>query len=202
MKLLDKPLACNWVLEIFYILVMLRVTAAFAEPTNAIPYQFRDSSYVWGDDNDIRDQRQIQLIQVLVLTPKTNAVYGFVKPPSGKFAKCELQDSNGAVMPPMRGKSMAGELPQTIRLEDLPKTPKFGRNNSLLAGALHLFQNYPMELLRFTIQDVYLIKTEGDYTLTIWPVIYQFSTDEQFVNRIDLPLVSRKIHLRPLSKDD
>ena len=55
-----------------------------------------------------------------------------------------------------------------------------------------------MELRRFIIQDVYPIKQEGEYLLTIWPVIYQFSTNEQFVTRIDLPPVSRKVHLRPL----
>jgi hypothetical protein len=76
-------------------------------------------------------------------------------------------------------------------------TPKFGRNNSLPTGALMLPQNQAIVLKRFAVQDTYQIKERGDYTLTVWPVIYQFSTNRQFLTRIDLPYVTTKIHLEP-----
>jgi hypothetical protein len=213
MKMLNQRFDFMPVNGILYILSLFVFTTTATADNKDIPTEFIGSDYVWGEEtneiraglacaNDIRDQTQMQLIQVLILTPKTNAVYDYVKPPNEKFARCELLNSNGTVMAPMRGKALAGELPQSIREEDLPKTPKFGRNNSLLAGALPLFQNNPMELKRFVIQDVYPIKTEGDYTLTVWPVIYHFSTNGQFVTRLDLLPVSRKVHLRPLRKEE
>ena len=103
----------------------------------------------------------------------------------------------GGCLPPRRGMALDGKLPETIPLADLPMTPKFGRNNPLPAGALNLFPDNPKILKEFHVQDAYLIKTEGDYSLVVWPSIYQFSTNRQFVNRLDLMPLSMKLHLWP-----
>lgn len=198
----------NKVNAFVYIMSMFAFTTWAAVDTNSIPEEYINSHSVWGVatnevraglawSKEVRDQMILQDFVVMVLTSKTNAVFSYVKPPNEKFAKFELRDSKGALLVPRRGLALDGQMPETIQLADLPKTPKFGRNNPLLAGALHLFQNRPVPLKIFDIQDVYQVEAEGDYTLTVWPTIYQLSTNQQFVNRIDIMPVSMKVHLSP-----
>jgi hypothetical protein len=134
---------------------------------------------------------------VLVLTSITGIEQDYVKPPSEKFSKFELLDSNGVIIAPLRGKELDGKLPQIIQSDDLPKTPKFGRNAPILKGKLPLYQNRAWPLKEFRIPDAYQIKNDGVYTITVWPTIYHLSSDNQFVTRVDLPPVSMKIHLTP-----
>lgn len=93
------------------------------------------------------------------------------------------------------GEELDGELAPTISLKDLPMVPKFGRNNSLPKGALTLFRDQAKTLKRFPVQDTYKIEESGTYTLTVWPAVYLFSTNRQFLTRIDLPQVSMTIYL-------
>jgi hypothetical protein len=161
---------------IVYALSMLAFTTWSADDTNNTPPEFLNSHGVWSMetngvragliwDNYLHGQFASQVITVLVLTSKTNAVWDYVKPPTEKFAKFLLLDSNGGCLPP--------------------------------GGALNLFPDNPKILKEIHIQDACLIKTEGDYSLVVWPSIYQFSTNRQFVNRLDLMPLSMKLHLWP-----
>jgi len=183
------------------------VLAKAATDTNDIPAQYQKPYYAWGEKtNEIRaglfwndevdDGIKSQDIDVLVLTSITGIEQDYVKPPSEKFAKFELQDSNRVVIVPLRGKELDGKLPQIIQSGDLPQTPKSG-HPILIGILLPLDQNRAWPLKEFRIQDAYQIKNEGNYTITVWPTIYHFSSDDQFVTRVDLPRVSMKIHLNP-----
>lgn len=189
------------------LLVLFFGRVAMATGTNNIPSEYLNSHFAWGEqsnelraglvwDDETRDGSKIQRVEIVVLTSKTNVVLDYVKTPNEKFSKIEFRDSDGTLITPLLRKAMDGELPQKIQMEDLPRTPKFGRNNSLLAGALPLFQNHAVPLKEFVLQDVYQIKKVGDYTITIWPTVYKLATNGQFVTRIDLPSVSAKIPLK------
>jgi hypothetical protein len=192
----------------YAIVFMSVVMALAAADTNDIPKPYVDSNFVWGEMTnelragvgcveEVRNGSALQHFQVFIVDLKTNDDLGCVKPPNDRLARFELQDSNRVVILPEIGKELAAEMPQTIQSQDLPRTPKFGRNNPVLIGFLPLSQNIPILLKEFYIQDAYQIKDEGDYTATIWPTIYRFSTNKQFVVRMDFPPVSMKIHLTP-----
>ena len=64
---------------------------------------------------------------------------------------------------------------------------------------------------RFELGDLYSITNEGDYTLTVQPVLYKQGngtnlTDKfgnkytDILNRVDLPSVTTKVHLVPNMK--
>jgi hypothetical protein len=182
------------------------VLALAAADTNDIPKPYTNSNFVWGGVTNglragvgwaeaVRNGSTFQLVQVFVVNSGTDGDWGYVKPPNERFAKFELLDSNGVIIVPRHGMELAGQLPQTIQSKDLPRTPRFGRNNPVLSGLLPLHQNVPFLFREFIIQDAYQIKSQGGYALTIWPAIYHFSTNKQAVARIDLPPVSVKIHL-------
>lgn len=178
---------------------------AAAVDTNSIPKELREPAITWGNDtNDLcaglfvsqnnNPAPPIQTIDVFVLTSKTNAMWNYVEAPGNKFAKLELRDTNGVVIPPLKGKKLDDDLPQKIVEEDLPTTPA---SIHLRRAWLMLPPSVPEPLKDFNIQDVYRITNAGDYTLKICVAIYQFAPDRKSVLRIDLPCVTTKIHLTP-----
>ena len=55
----------------------------------------------------------------------------------------------------------------------------------------------PGRIISFKLGDLYSITNEGDYTLTVQPVLYkQFNhTNRDILDRVDLPSVTAKVHL-------
>jgi hypothetical protein len=101
---------------------------------------------------------------------------------------------------------MDGELPQRIsenQLRSWKSTVRMwvesfqGRGHGVYYDYFFIGPNFPEMLKAVDISDVYKIKKEADYTLTVFPVIYKFETNYQYADRIDLPCVTTKIHLAP-----
>jgi hypothetical protein len=123
----------------------------------------------------------------------------YVYPPSGKLPKLELLYTNGVLVQPIKDK-MDDELPKRISVKDLPTVGPDGPFNGHGLRYRYFFINNgaPPDLLTsFSVSDVYRIKKEADYKLTVCPVIYKFETNYQYADRIDLPSVTTKIHLKP-----
>ena len=184
---------------------------AVADVTNNISTWLKDGTINWGswgaETNEIcagillpphtPNDSGFNSVMVYVLTSKTNAYWDYLGPPNMKLAKLQLQDSNGVlVAPKWWGRKMDGELPHNIKREDLPVG---NHGHGLFLNELCLSAGQPIHFMNFNIQDVYRIKNEGDYTLTICVAIYQFTPDRKSVVRIDLPCVTTKIHLKPPS---
>jgi hypothetical protein len=122
-----------------------------------------------------------------------NSLGGYVGAPDGEFEKFELTDTNGVVVPFVKGASLEGHFPSIMSIKVLPRSP-FGELNNHIA----FFTNGgPFTLSVIKFDDVYRIKNEADYTLTVCAVIYKFGTNLQYLDRIDLPCVATKIHLVP-----
>jgi len=186
---------------------------AMADVTNSVSAWLQNGVINWGtwgaETNDIcagidltlysKNDSDYNSVSVCVLTSKTNTFWDYVGPPNMKLSKLELQDSNGvAVSPKWFGRKLDGELPQSIKAEDLPVGDERGKSHGgLFLNELCLTAGQPSRLMDFNIQDVYRIKIEGDYTLTICVSIYQFAPDRKSVFRLDLPRVSTKVHLKP-----
>lgn len=116
--------------------------------------------------------------------------------PNGKFAKCELRDSSGNLIPPKKGKSMEAKFEPRISVKSLPRRPT-GVLKDIVGFRTN---NGPRILGWFKIREVYEIKREDDYTLTICPVVYEMQTNYHFLDRVDLACVSTNIHLKPLGE--
>ena len=121
----------------------------------------------------------------------------YVFPPSGKFPMQILRDESGAIVDPVNGKTKE-EPPKRISANDLPHNVdgKFGGHGTMYQFFLLGPTNVNM-LADFKINDIYNIKKAGNYTLTVFPVVYGFETNYQFVDRVDLPVATTKIFLFP-----
>lgn len=137
-------------------------------------------------------------VTVLVLTFQTNTAWRYVAPPGKNFLKLELRDAQGVLLAPIKGKELNGDLPRRIRTDDLPHSPSAGIHNAgMIENWLMLPPGLPDRLRDFFLQDVYKIEREGDYTLTVFPALYEFAADRKTVSRIDLLPVTIKLHLAP-----
>lgn len=76
-----------------------------------------------------------------------------------------------------------------------PNSPNVGD----MAGSIG-FTSYgpPACISSLNLNEQYLITNEGDYTLTVQPVLYMHkSRDSEYLDRVDLPSVTTKFHLFP-----
>jgi hypothetical protein len=152
---------------------------------------------------------------------------GYYTAPYGKVAKFELRDSSGKVVQPKpnAGTNMlkgydddlvnqtnlpAWASPTNGSLEvDFPEitTGSVFPRKHLLSGAFagrFMFRARmgPMPISTFVLGDLYPITNEGDYTLTVQPVLYKYQlpsplNDKTMFHRVDLPAVTTKVHLKP-----
>ena len=118
----------------------------------------------------------------------------YVGPPSRGFLKFEIRDSSGTLVPFTRGKSLVGKLPARIAVDDLPRWSRYGGLKNLISI---LAGGGPFTLQDIKLDDPYRIREGGIYTLTVQPVIYHLGTNMQFVDRVDLPVVTTKVNLAP-----
>ena len=159
----------------------------------------------------------------------SNSGGGYLMAPNGKFAKFELQDANGSgIRPrPQAGTNLlertiegySGDVKLTYPV-NLPvwASPLSGTLEAAFPRmtATNLYPRYPdggiagetgsstnrppMYIGLLKMEDLYCITNEGDYTLTVQPVLYKqydHPGDSALLDRVDLPSVSTKIHLVP-----
>jgi len=146
---------------------------------------------------------------------------GYLMTPSGKFAKFELVDPDGNLVPPKPGAgtilrhmytnatfgtnlpawadpsdgALEENFPDTISSDVYPRDP-----TGEVAGDFYIIKGLPPNPINFLkLRDAYSITNEGDYTLTVCPILYKMHsrTNLDVLDRIDLPCVTTKIHLVP-----
>jgi len=153
---------------------------------------------------------------------------GYFLAPNGKFAKFELLDAKGNVVPPnpkagtnllerfmVRGLELTHgpDLPKWVSQESgslVAKFPKTASTNAYphfpngqIAGEIESPTNRPpFDIAILKLDEVYSITNEGDYTLTVQPVLYKQGNqgDRGVLDRVDLPSVTTKVHLVPEDK--
>lgn len=183
--------------------LLLSCFTAVAEDTNDFHSWVVLPGLVWGAETNgtragITAVQGVNGITVYVDKRQHVLNWTYVAPPNARFSKIELQDTNGTVITPIKGEKLDGDLPQQILLNDLPREPKIGTKERYSGGGLwDVLYGVPDKLKVFSIEEAYRIEKEGDYTLTVYPVIYHHVTDQPFVTRFDLPCVTTKIHLVP-----
>ena len=138
--------------------------------------------------------------------------------PNGKFASFELSDSSGHIIPPKptagtnmleaygtvyRTNPPAWALPSAGSLvADFPEKvstnawPLYYKGGGLAPGGHLSGYGIAEQICSLNLYDLYSITNAGDYTLTIQPVLYLHkSYDSEFLDRIDFPIVTTKVHL-------
>jgi hypothetical protein len=127
--------------------------------------------------------------------------------PYSDFAKIELLTPDGVIVQPKWRGTLKGDFPQRISVGLYPR----GIVGPLAGEFLFVSNGPPFYVGGYRLKDAYSITNEGDYTLTVCPVLYKNLTgkkidvsDENFhisntnlLDRVDLPSVSAKIHLMP-----
>jgi hypothetical protein len=161
---------------------------------------------------------------------KTNSWGGYCQTPDNKFARFELLDVHGSIVQPRPGvgTNLFGYIYVSGKPYDLDASVATWRSdvNSLeenypetittnayrqfltgdfLGGGVSFASNAPPYRLNLlNLNDLYLITNNGDYTLTVCPVVYKrrFGTNYSsgILDRVDLPCVTTKVHLFPSDK--
>ena len=167
---------------------------------------------------------------VKVGSTATDSGAGLLPTPDDKFHKLELSDSNGNLVPTKSGAALAlyeyggtnisrpHGLPSSLDTsveENYPATisdteyPRWKSGDDLRAGAFVKFVGFvsngpPCQIGYIKFNDIFSIRTEGQYTLTAQPVLYRMHYDgrtfQGFLDRVDLPCVATKVHLVPPDK--
>jgi len=136
----------------------------------------------------------------VLLSAKVGLIY--VRPPDGKPPKLELRDAKGLLIQPVKGMT-DDKPPQRIAANKLPQyhSDGFFSGHGVKYKYFFIGQRIPPSLLiTFSLDNIYQVEKEGDYTLTVSPFIYKFETNGEYLDRIDLPSVTAKIHLKQTSK--
>ena len=164
-----------------------------------------------------------------------NSGSGYFMTPNGKFARFELLDAKGNVVPPnpnagtnlLERTLNEGDNPKLIYetnlpawvaplsgtlVSNFPKTistdvyPYFeysmdaGKIGRQIMGKTGSLTNRPPFYIGYLKLDyIYSVTNEGDYTLTVQPVLYKRynHTNDAILDRVDLPSVTTKVHLVP-----
>ena len=156
-----------------------------------------------------------------------NSGPGLLPAPDGKFAKLELWDANGKAVPARWGAAL--ELYYDFRKTPEPPPhpatlvnmhPPSSFDTSIERnypgtisdleyarykdGLYFTFAGFasngpPCEIGSMKINDVFSIKSEGDYSLVVQPVLFRMHTEggtfQGYLDRVDLPCVTTKVHL-------
>jgi hypothetical protein len=167
-------------------------------------------------------------VSIAVGSLVTNAGPGYLEAPYHKFAKFELLDPNGKIVqtkpnagtnlfkvyysnlanltnpPPWASPTngaLAVDFPETIWSKDYPQSTA-----GFLVGDFGFSLGEPAHICEFVLTDLFSITNEGDYKLTVRPVLYAFDPTKYGsanykkniqLQRVDLIEVSAKIHLVP-----
>lgn len=160
----------------------------------------------------------------------TNSGPGLLPTPNGKFAKLELWDPDGKLVPAKPGAALAmyeyggtnmsRAHPQPSRgdtsvAENHPSTisdteyPRWKSGDGNLAGRFVKFVGFvsngpPCHIGYLKFNDIYSLTKEADYTLAVQPVLYRMhyegGTFQGYLDCVDLPNVITKVHLVPSVK--
>jgi hypothetical protein len=76
------------------------------------------------------------------------------------------------------GRQMMGEIPRTMAVTNWS----------------------PCVINALKLDEIYSVTNEGDYTLTVQPVLYKKRIETNILDRVDLPSVTTKVHLVPNEK--
>jgi hypothetical protein len=125
---------------------------------------------------------------------KTNCLYIL---PSKGITIMVLTDENGAVVPPINGKTDE-ELPSRVSVRKLVRyhDGPFG-GHGIIYDYFLVGHDTASMLADFKISDVYDIKKAGEYKLTMLPAVYQLETNNAYADRVDFPVITTKVHLFP-----
>jgi hypothetical protein len=182
----------------------------------------------------IRSNAVDEAVIIKVGSIVTNSGVGLLPSPDGKYAKLELTDSNGTVVPTRTGAATklynvkyavtpvnekqfvnrhppSGDDATVVRnypdaISDLEYPRWYVGGNPLARGAFiqpagFVSNGPPCHIGFIRFNDIFSIKAPGDYTLTVQPVLYRMHYDggtfQGYLDRVDLPCATTKVHLDP-----
>ena len=111
--------------------------------------------------------------------------------------------------PPAQDATVERNYPDTISDMDYPRWNidvdngvNRVRHKGMFVRAIGFESNGPPCYINAIIfNDIFSIKAEGDYTLTVQPVLFRMHNDggtfQGYMDRVDLPSITTKVHLVP-----
>jgi hypothetical protein len=156
----------------------------------------------------------------------TNSGPGLMPAPDLRFAALQLVDSDGKSIPIRRGAAAkryerkytaaTNSWRQIVNKHPLPNDAPMTRNypdkisdleyprwesGSFVDFVGFVSNGPPCHIGHIRFNDVFMVKKAGDYTVTVQPVLYRMryegGTFQGFLDRVDLPSISTKVHLVP-----
>lgn len=171
---------------------------AWAEDTNG-----------WRVELNIRDTNAPEMMIVVsvgsVVRNSDDGTGAYLAPPRKYLEKFELKSPDGKILQTKPGYILEKDCPSRIPVRLYPIT-QLGFHE----GEIWFVTNGPPCPIAYREFRNYSITNEGDYTLTVRPVLYQnrtgkkieltkdfHETNTNYFDRVDLPSVTTKVHLVP-----
>jgi hypothetical protein len=171
---------------------------AWAENTNG-----------WRVEVNIRDTNQPEMMAIVsvgsLVRNSDEGTGDYFTPPRNYLEKFELKSPDGKILQPKPTYIVEKDCPSRIPVKLYPIT-QLGFHE----GEIWFVTNGPPCPIAYQEFRVYSITNEGDYTLTVRPVLYQnrtgkkieltkdfHETNTNYFDRVDLPSVTTKVHLKP-----
>ena len=181
------------------------------------------------------------IMSICVGSRATNSGTGLLRSPDGQYARLQLIDASGKVVPSKKGAalklyeaypifsepltdaqwneyciglhlpsawdaSVERVYPETLSDLEFPRwrVNAYGhQGGSYIHFAGFTSNGPPCHIGNIYFNDIFAIKTAGDYTVTVQPVLYRMhneaGTFQGYLDRVDLPSVTTKVHLVPSS---
>jgi hypothetical protein len=108
-------------------------------------------------------------------------------------------------LPPESDATVERNYPDTVSDLEYPRA-NMDFSRSKKGGFLEISTGFvsngpPCHIGYIKFNDIFDIKAEGDYTLTVQPVLYRMHNDggtfQGYLDRVDLPSITTKVHLVP-----
>lgn len=196
---------------------------------------WKDMTNGWRVVIYARDKKDTGFVVLSLGTAITNLEgVAIFTAPYNKFAKFELVNPDGKIVQPKpdAGTNLLKYYTEGIELPPNPQPWASPTNGSLVVdypetilgkdypqfaphdpvgGIEFWFVTGPEIFSKFELEDIYSITNEGDYTLTVQPVLYRYqyytrtngakdvlrTNNSEILRRVDLPSVTTKVHLVP-----
>jgi hypothetical protein len=121
-----------------------------------------------------------------------NAGGNYYPTPDGRFLKFELLDPQGAIVPTKKA-SLETNYPPQLSTWAFPREP----DGEIKIEFGFVSNGPPFVLGACRFNEACSIRREGDYQLTVCPVLYRDGKTVNLFDRVELPCVSTRIHLVP-----
>ena len=132
------------------------------------------------------------VITIFVLSTNKPAAFDYVLPRRNQTYTMQIKTTNGIIL------ASTGVIPpKRIDSGVLRHGDGLWIGNNIEYDFFPLGSNSPNQFEDIDVRSNYMAEREGDYIIKIQPFLYKFEPERKYLDRVDLPVVIKQVHLKP-----